>query len=51
MWNLGVGSWLYAKRCALEKLIGYHIFFYALCDIVAKNQVNVTKTLIYPSLP
>ena len=42
MWNLGVVSWLYGKRCAFEKLIGYHIFFDVLCDAVANNQVTVT---------
>ena len=41
MWNLGVVSWLYGKKCALEKLMGYHIFFDVLCDIVANSQVNV----------
>ena len=45
MWNLGVVSWLYGKRCPLEKLIGYHIFFDIWCDIVAKNQVYKCENL------
>ena len=41
MWNLGVIIWLYGKRCALETLIGHYLFLDVLCDIVAKNQLNV----------
>ena len=40
MWSLGVVSWLYGKRWTLEKLIGQHVFFDVLFNIVVNNQVN-----------
>ena len=39
MWNLDVVNWLYGKR--------EHIFFDALCNTVANNQVTVKNCGFY----
>ena len=41
MWNLSVVSWLGEKGYVYIKHMGQHIFFGAMCDIVANSHINV----------